>query len=497
MVDILYLSLSEQLELLYSKKITSEELITKSIAHIKNNNNLNALITLCEEESFIQAKKQDENIAKKVKKPLSGIPLILKDNICTKNIRTTAGCKLLENYFPPYNATVTEKLIEAGAVILGKANMDEFAMGSSTENSAFGPVLNPWDNDRIPGGSSGGSAVSVACGFSSAALGSDTGGSIRQPAAMTGVVGLKPTYGRVSRYGLIAYGSSLDQIGPIGRSVEDVYRVYKIISGYDSKDTTSFQDLSNIGENSEKDAITSSNIKELFGKPISELKIGIAKECSYDSADPSIKTAMDDVLSFYKKKGSTIVDISLEHAPYWIAVYYLIATAEASSNLSRFDGVRYGHRLESSTLEDLYVKTRNSGFGEEVKRRIMLGTFALSSGYYDAYYGKASSIRKFIQDDFKKAFDKCDIIIMPTSPVPAFKFKEKSDPLSMYLADIYTVGANLAGIPAISIPCGFSAENLPIGVQLLAKRFNEDKLFHAAYHYEQAHNWKDKKPLSL
>ncbi len=405
--------------------------------------------------------------------PLAGVPVSLKDNLCTKGMPTTCGSKILENYIPPYDAEVVRRLKDAGALIFGKLNMDEFAMGSSNENSAYGPVKNPWDLSRVPGGSSGGSAAVVAADLAPCSLGSDTGGSIRQPAALCGVVGLKPTYGRVSRYGLVAYGSSLDQVGPFTRSVADSALLLQVLAGWDRRDSTSRNDA----EIKSFDALNGQR----------KLKIGYVKEFDSDQLNPEIKAAMSQALEVYKSQGCEIVELSLPNIGYSIPTYYVVATAEASANLARFDGVRYGHRsTHHTTLNELYEASRSEGFGKEVKQRIMLGTFALSSGYYDAYYGSALRTREMIRQDFAKAFAKVDVIASPTSPTTAFKIGEKSnDPMSMYLSDIYTIATNLAGIPGISIPCGFDKAGLPMGLQLMSAAWNDQTLLDCALMYEE------------
>jgi aspartyl-tRNA(Asn)/glutamyl-tRNA(Gln) amidotransferase subunit A len=392
-----------------------------------------------------------------------------------RGVRSTAGSKILHNYKPPYTATAVERLLAAGAVFVGKTNLDEFAMGSSTENSAYGVVKNPWDTTAVPGGSSGGSAVAVATGMAMAALGSDTGGSIRQPASFCGVVGLKPTYGRVSRYGLIAFGSSLDQIGPFGNSVEDVAQVLNVIAGRDSRDSTS--------SNVETDDYVTGLEGDVRG-----LRVGVPREYYGEGLDPEVRDAIKDAIKKFEEAGAEIVDVSLPHTEYAIPVYYLIATAEASSNLARYDGVRYGFRAEEApALKEMYSRTRDQGFGVEVKRRIMLGTYALSAGYYDAYYGKAQQVRSLLERDFRKAFELCDVIATPTSPTPAFALGAKTDnPLEMYLSDIYTITLNLAGMPGLSMPCGLSSRGLPIGIQLMGRHFREAELLRAAHNLERA-----------
>jgi aspartyl-tRNA(Asn)/glutamyl-tRNA(Gln) amidotransferase subunit A len=413
--------------------------------------------------------------------PLHGVPIALKDNMSTRGIETTASSRILEGFVPPYNATVVDRLEAAGAVIIGKTNLDEFAMGSSTENSAFGPSRNPWADDRTPGGSSGGSAVAVAARLAPGALGSDTGGSIRQPAALTGIVGLKPTYGRVSRYGLLAFASSLDQIGPFGRTAKDAALLLEVIAGADPRDATA----SHAPVPPYRTALTGA---------VSGLRIGIPRDVLNDGVDDSVLAAFNASIEVLRARGATTVDVALPHAKYGIPIYYLIATAEASSNLARYDGVRYGYRArvgndslaDGRPLQVMYERTRDEGFGAEVKRRIMLGTYVLSHGYYDAYYLKAQQVRTLLRQDHDEAFKVADVIAMPTTPTPAFKLGEKTnDPLQMYLADIFTVSANLAGVPAISIPCGFSPDRLPIGLQLTGRMFDESTLLCAADAYQR------------
>jgi len=417
------------------------------------------------------------------------IPIAIKDNICIKDYPTTCASHILKGFKPLYDATVIAKLKDSGANFLGHSNMDEFAFGSSTETSHFGPTRNPWNLDCVPGGSSGGSAAAVAANEAIWALGSDTGGSIRQPASFCGVVGLKPTYGRVSRYGLIAFASSLDQIGPFTKDVEDCALLLNLIAGHDEYDSTS--------ANAEVPDYTKSLINDARG-----LKIAIPKEYFIEGIAPDVKASVDDAIAILKKKGATFTEISMPHTEYAVATYYILATAEASSNLARFDGIQYGLRSlpkeqRRTSLIDLYEETRHQGFGQEAKRRIMLGTYALSSGYYDAYYLRAQKVRTLIKKDFDDAFKQFDAIITPTSPTTAFKIGEKtSDPLSMYLSDIYTISANLAGIPAVSIPCGFSKDNLPIGLQIMTKPFDEEMLFRVAYSYEQNTDW-HKRRVSL
>lgn len=440
----------------------------------QRNERLNAFLTINHDEAMRNALAADTTIKETIAtQPLAGIPVAVKDNLCTAGIRTTCGSRILGNFIPPYTATAVARLEAAGAILVGKNNLDEFAMGSSNENSAFGPVRNPINEDYVPGGSSGGAAVAVAADLCSVTLGSDTGGSIRQPASFCGVVGLKPTYGRVSRYGLVAYASSLDQIGPFGKNVKDVARTLNVIAGRDGFDATS----SNEPVPNYLDALTGD---------IKGLRIGIPPECFGEGIDGEVKASVEAAISKLAERGAEIVEISLPHSKYVVAVYYLIATAEASANLARFDGVRYGFRAESArTLTEMYQLSRDQGFGAEVKRRIMLGTFALSSGYYDAYYEKAQCVRQMLCNDFATAFEKCDVIATPTAPTTAFKLGEKvNDPLAMYLDDIYTVTINLVGVPAISLPCGFSSKGLPIGLQLIGNHFDEARLLNVAYAYE-------------
>jgi aspartyl-tRNA(Asn)/glutamyl-tRNA(Gln) amidotransferase subunit A len=418
---------------------------------------------------------------------LSGVPIAVKDNLCTSHGLTTCSSKMLANFRAPYDATVIKKLEAAGAVIVGKTNLDEFAMGSSTENSATKPTHNPWDTTRVPGGSSGGSAAALAAGMCCGSIGSDTGGSIRQPAALCGLVGMKPTYGRVSRYGLVAFASSLDQIGPFGRTVEDVATMLNVISGHDPKDSTSVpKAVPNYAAN--------------LNQPVENLRIGIARE--YDLAegiDPQVKAAVANAIETYKRLGAQIVDVSLPHTEYGIAAYYIIAPCEASSNLARYDGVHFGHRTKEPVHDiiELFSKSRSEGFGEEVQRRIMIGTYALSSGYYDAYYNRALKVRALIKRDFDQAFDKCDAILCPTSPTAAFKIGEKTgDPLQMYLCDVFTVTCNIAALPGISLPCGFTSGDkpLPIGMQLLGPAFSEERLLRIARMYETKSDWTVRRP---
>jgi aspartyl-tRNA(Asn)/glutamyl-tRNA(Gln) amidotransferase subunit A len=414
---------------------------------------------------------------------LAGLPVALKDVLCTAGTPTTCGSRMLQHFVPPYDAHVITRLKQADAVLFGKTNLDEFAMGSSTENSAFQVTRNPWDLERIPGGSSGGSAAAVAAGEAPLALGTDTGGSIRQPAALCGVVGLKPTYGRVSRFGLVAYGSSLDQVGPFAHDVRDAALLLEVIAGHDRRDSTSV----------DRPVPPYSAAVE---QPVVPLTIGVGKEYFSAGLDPEVEQAVRAALAVYEGLGAKVLEVSLPHSPFAVATYYLVATAEASSNLARYDGVHYGHRAEHyDNLIHMYSRSRGEGFGSEVKRRIMLGTYALSSGYKDAYYLKALKVRRLIKEDFDRAFVSCDVVVGPTSPTPAFKAGERlADPLAMYLSDIYTISANLAGIPAISIPCGFTGAGLPVGLQIQAPPFEEEKLLRVARMYEQATDWHRRRP---
>jgi len=460
---------------LRNKEVSSLEIteaVYKRIDEVEDK--VRAFVSLTREKALARAREIDTRIAQGEEiGPLAGIPVVIKDNMCTENILTTCSSKMLHNFVPPYNATVVEKLNEAGAVLIGKANLDEFAMGSSTENSRFFQTHNPWDVERVPGGSSGGSAASVAADETIYSLGSDTGGSIRQPASFYGVVGFKPTYGTVSRYGLIAFASSLDQIGPFAKDVRDCAQIFGVIAGHDVKDSTSAE-------------FDVPDYTRFLTGEVKGLKIGIPREYFVEGTDPEVEGLVRDAIKKFEEMGAVCEETSLPHTQYALPVYYLIAPAEASSNLARYDGVRYGYRDE--TAEDMvtmFMRTRSEGFGAEVKRRIMLGTYALSSGYYDAYYLKALKVRTLIKQDFDRAFEKFDVILSPTAPTPAFKFGEKADdPMQMYLSDIFTISVNLAGIPGISIPCGH-VRGLPVGLQLMGKPFGEGTLFQAAYAFEQ------------
>jgi len=464
-------------EAIATNKISARELAAEYYKRIDaRNRELNAYLTLSPERAFAQADRVDALVASgKPLPPLAGVPIAVKDVISTRGVRTTCGSKILENYIPPYDATAVQRLEAAGAVILGKTNCDEFAMGSSNENSAYGPVRNPEAPDRVPGGSSGGSAAAVAAGLAVASLGTDTGGSIRQPGALCGIPAMMPSYGRVSRYGLIAFASSLDHIGPLARTVKDAATVLRTIAGRDPMDSTS------------ADVPVPDYVAELE-TPIRGLKIGVAKEYFGEGLDNEVRNAVETAIEKLAQLECEIVPVSLPHTEYAIPTYYIVATAEASSNLARFDGVRYGYRARNArALSDMYRRSRDEGFGAEVKRRIMLGTYALSAGYYDAYYLKAQKVRTLLTRDFDQAFKKVDAIVTPTSPTAAFKLGEKvDDPLAMYLADIYTVTADLAGIPGISIPCGETHEKLPIGLQILGRHFDEATILRVAHAYEQA-----------
>jgi aspartyl-tRNA(Asn)/glutamyl-tRNA(Gln) amidotransferase subunit A len=442
---------------------------------------LNAFLEIDRERAAAQAEDIAEGGNHGV---LAGLPVAVKDNICVRGMQASCGSRILGDYHPPYNATVIERLVDAGAVIIGKTNCDEFAMGSSNENSAFGPVRNPWDTTRVPGGSSGGSAAAVAAGIVPVALGSDTGGSVRQPASLCGVLGLKPTYGRNSRYGLVAFASSLDQIGIFAREVNDVARVLRVIAGRDPRDTTTAD-------------VSVPEYRAALDGDLKGARIGFPAALFGKGLDEEVGTKVKDVVDVYRELGAEIVEVTLPNARYAIAVYYIIATAEASSNLARFDGVRYGFRAEETPeLRQMYRKTREEGFGPEVKRRIMLGTYVLSAGYYEAYYRKAQQVRTLIKNDFLNAFKTCDAIITPTAPTPAFALGEKvDDPLAMYLNDIYTVTANLAGIPGLSVPCGLSSERLPIGFQLLGPYWSESTLLKLAHGYLQARPFTERPPV--
>jgi len=485
-LETYYLTAHQLRDKLKKKEISCSEITKSSYRRIEEvEDKVNSFIRLEKESALLKAKEVDALIASGGSvEDLTGIPVAVKDNICTKNITTTCASKILKNYVPVYNASVIEKLESRNYILLGKSNMDEFAMGSSSENSHFGPVRNPWDVNRVPGGSSGGPAAAVAAGEAICALGSDTGGSIRQPASLCGIVGLKPTYGMVSRYGLVAFASSLDQIGPLARDVEDCALMLNVICGHDENDSTSI--------NKEIPDYRS------FLKPdIKDLKIGVPSELMVEGIDGEVKEKILKVISMAEDMGAEVEEISIPSLKHALSVYYIIAPSEASSNLSRFDGVRYGYRnTEARTLRKMYRKSRAEGFGDEVKRRIMIGTYCLSAGYYDEYYEKARRVRTLIINDFKKAFSKFDVLLSPTSPTTAFKIGEKTeDPLTMYLSDICTIPVNLAGLPAISIPAGLSKDGLPIGVQVIGNVLREDNILRVAYSLEKAIGFNDRPGL--
>ena len=480
MNELLKKSAAEQSKALKNKEISAVELTNAAFERIEEvDGKLGAFNSLTKETALDTAKKVDEKIAKGEELPLlAGVPLALKDNMNLKGSKTTASSKILENFVSPFNATISEKLLNNLVPIVGKANLDEFAMGSSNENSAFKKVHNPWNLNKVPGGSSGGSAASVASCEATLALGSDTGGSIRLPASFCGIVGMKPTYGRVSRYGLIAFASSLDQIGPFARTVEDAANLLEVISGHDPKDSTSLD-------------LPVEHYAANLNNDIKGMKVGVIKELMTEGLSEDVAKAMERAIEDYKKLGAEIVEISLPNLKHSIGIYYILATAECSSNLARFDGVKYGYRTpDAKNLLEMYTKTRAEGFGPEVKRRIMLGTYALSSGYYDAYYKKAQQMRALVTQDFVEAFKKADILISPTCPNTAFELGAKaSDPLAMYLTDIATISANLAGIPGLSVPAGFDRDGMPIGLQILAPQLQESRLFNAAHKFERANDY--------
>ena len=482
-MEITELTVHELKEKLVKKEITVQEVTKAYVDRINDKEkDVGAFVTTLCDEALEEAKSIQEKIdAGEIKGELAGIPIGIKDNMCTKGIKTTCSSKMLENFVSPYDATVVEKLKEQHMIDLGKLNMDEFAMGASTEYSAFHVTRNPWNLNTVPGGSSGGSAAAVAANLVPWALGSDTGGSIRQPAAFCGVVGLKPTYGLVSRYGLVAFASSLDQIGPITKDVEDAAMLLNVITGHDERDTTS--------ENREKIDYTKCLKNDVKG-----LKIGVPKEFFGEGINEEVKAKLKEAIEKYKEMGAEVEEFSLDIANYALATYYIIACAEASSNLGRFDGIRYGYRTENFTnLKEIYKNSRSEGFGDEVKRRIILGTYVLSSGYYDAYYKKAQQVRTLVRKEFDKAFEKYDVLLTPTSPTVAFEIGTRSsNPLEMYLADICTVSINIAGLPGISVPCGVDSNGMPVGMQLIGNRFDEEKILNAAYTYEQATKFREK-----
>ena len=483
-MNLTALTIHEASDKLRRREFSSVELTAAVFERIAaTDDKVRAYLTLAHDQAIEQAKSADEKLKSGANPaPLLGIPIAVKDNFLTRGLRTTCASRILGDFIPPYNGSTVERLLSAGAVIVGKTNLDEFAMGSSAENSAFFPTHNPWNLDRIPGGSSGGSAAAVAADLCIAALGTDTGGSIRQPAACCGVVGLKPSYGRVSRYGIIAFASSMDQVGPLTKDVRDSALLLQAIAGHDPADSTSANQ--SVPDYS---AALNGNIRGL--------RIGISKEYFVPGMQPLVYKAVQDAIRELGKNGAVIVDIALPYTEYAVAVYYIIATAEASSNLARYDGMRFGHRADAKDLTDTYMISRDEGFGAEVKRRIMLGTYVLSAGYYDAYYLKAQRVRTLIKNDFDEAFKRCDVILTPTAPTTAFKIGEKiQDPLQMYLSDIFTISINLAGLPAISLPCGFDGENLPIGLQIIGKHFDETTVLRTAHAYEQATQWHTRKP---
>jgi aspartyl-tRNA(Asn)/glutamyl-tRNA(Gln) amidotransferase subunit A len=484
-MELYNLTIHELHQLLSTREVTSQEATESVINRIESvDDKVNAFISITGDLAREQAKQADKRISEGSCTPLTGIPLAVKDILCIRGVKTTCGSKILENFIAPYDATVIGRLRKQGAVFVGRTNMDEFAMGSSTETSYFGPTRNPWNRERIPGGSSGGSAAAVAADECIGALGTDTGGSIRQPAACCGGVGLKPTYGRVSRYGLIAFASSLDQVGPMTKDVHDAAILMNYICGYDPLDSTSVD-------------VPVPDYTKALGREVSGMSVGIPKEYfGGEGLDKEVEQAIKEAIQVLTGLQMEVKEVSLPHTDYAVAVYYLIAPAEASSNLARYDGVKYGYRTDEETgLLEMYKRTRSEGFGTEVKRRIMLGTYALSAGYYDAYYKKASQVRTLIRRDFERAFKLCDVIVTPTYPTSAFKIGEKvNDPLTMYLSDIFTIPANLAGIPGISLPCGFSSEGLPIGLQILSDSFQEEKLLQVAAAFEQETGWHIQKP---
>jgi aspartyl-tRNA(Asn)/glutamyl-tRNA(Gln) amidotransferase subunit A len=483
-MELRTLTLCEMAKGLHERKFSSEELTQELLSTIGNDTH-NCFITTCEEEALSAARLADKARASGDAREFLGVPLALKDIILTKGVKTTCASKMLAHYIPPYNGTVVSKVAQSGFVVVGKTNMDEFAMGSSNETSHFGPVHNPWNTSCVPGGSSGGSAAAVAARLVPAALGTDTGGSIRQPASLCGIVGLKPTYGRVSRYGVIAFASSLDQVGVFARTAEDCASLTEVISGHDPLDATS-------------SFLPVPRYREGLEKSVKGLRIGIPKEYFIDGLNGEVKSSIEVAIAHLQSLGMQPVEISLPHTEASVAVYYIVAPAEASSNLARFDGIRYGHRAsEYSSLQDLYVRSRSEGFGDEVKRRIMVGTYVLSSGYYDAFYRKAQAVRGLVRQDFISAFtDKCDVIACPTAPTTAFKIGSKThDPVAMYLNDVFTIPVNLAGLPGISIPCGMSSDNLPIGLQLIGKHFDESTLLQVTAAYQESTAWHTMMPL--
>jgi len=483
-MSLAQLTLHDAADKLQKREFTAVELtesVYERIAEIEPR--VRAYLTLAHDSALKDAERADERLKKNASGgPLLGIPVAIKDNFLTKGLRTTCASKILGDFIPPYDATVISKIRSAGAVIIGKTNLDEFAMGSSAENSAFFPTRSPWNIERIPGGSSGGSAAAVAADECTAALGTDTGGSIRQPAACCGVVGVKPTYGRVSRYGIIAFASSMDQVGPMTKDVRDCALLLEAIAGHDPADSTSVNS-------------PVPRYSEMLAGDIKQIRIGVPKEYFVSGVAAEVRDAVRKAINELEKQGAVIEEISLPYTEYAVAVYYIVATAEASSNLARYDGMRYGYRANARDLLDTYMLSRAAGFGAEVKRRIMLGTYVLSAGYYDAYYLKAQKVRSLIKQDFDVAFERCDLIATPTAPTTAFQLGEKmQDPLQMYLSDVCTISVNLAGLPAVSLPCGFDKDGMPIGMQLIGKHFDEVTILRVAHHYEQSTPWHTQKP---
>lgn len=478
-------SIRELHQQLISKERSCVEIVQESLDRIQAlEPKLHSFLQVTNDRALEQAKQIDAKIAAGEEIGLlAGIPIAIKDNLCTQGVPTTCASKILQNFVPPYESTVTQKLIDAGAVMVGKTNLDEFAMGGSTETSAYAKTANPWDISRVPGGSSGGSAAAVAGGECPISLGSDTGGSIRQPASFCGIVGMKPTYGLVSRYGLVAFASSLDQIGPFARSVEDAAILLNAIAGYDPKDSTSLK-------------VDVPDYTQFLTADLKGKKVGVIKETFGEGLDPEVEKSVNAAIDQLKALGAEVKEISCPRFRYGIAAYYIIAPSEASANLARYDGVKYGARIEDAeNLMEMYTKTRSQGFGAEVKRRIMIGTYALSAGYYDAYYLKAQKVRTLIKQDFEKAFEEVDVLVSPTAPTTAFKLGDKSqDPLSMYLIDLMTIPVNLAGLPGMSVPCGFDSQGLPIGLQIIGNVLREDQVFQVAYAYEQATDWHTRSP---
>jgi len=489
MSDITELSLVEMIVALRAGDFSSREITQEFLERSERlNPELNAYLTLTPGQALSQAEEADQRLqawrenSETEIPPLLGVPIAVKDVLCVEDIRCTCGSRILENFVPPFSATAVERLLAAGVIILGKTNTDEFAMGSSTENSAYGPTRNPWDLERVPGGSSGGSAAAVAARMAPVALGTDTGGSVRQPASLCGVTGIKPTYGRVSRYGLVAYGSSLDVVGVLGRSVEDIAPLFTLMAGADARDATTIE-------------IPVPDIRLKGQIDFSRLRVGVPKEYFISGIQAEVEAKVREAIATLEGLGAEAREISLPHTKYALPVYYLIATAEASANLARYDGVRYGPRIPAEEMWDVFRLTRGSKFGPEVKRRIMLGTYALSAGYYDAYYGQAQKVRTLIKNDFERAFESVDIIAAPVAPTTAFKIGEHTeDPLSMYLEDVFTLPANLAGVPGMTFPVGFDEKGLPIGMQLMGPHFREEILFEIAHAYQQATDWHKKKP---